>query len=298
MKHIPGFENVKVFRPGYAIEYDYFPPTQLYHTLETKLIENLYFAGQINGTTGYEEAAGQGLIAGINAHNKVYDKGEFILNRDEAYIGVLIDDLITKGTEEPYRMFTSRAEYRLLLRQDNADIRLTEKSYNLGLAKEERLRKVEEKITKSDELEAFLKETSLKPGIINPILEKIESSPVDQAYRASQILTRPNMTLEKLEEIDFIKEKSQEYSEDVKEQAEINIKYKGYIDKEKENVAKLNRLETIKISEEFDYSKISSLSSEAKQKLNKIQPKTIAQAGRISGVSPADINVLLIYLGR
>ena len=298
MKHIPGFENVKIFRPGYAIEYDYFPPTQLYHTLETKLIENLYFAGQINGTTGYEEAAGQGLIAGINAHNKVYDKGEFILNRDEAYIGVLIDDLITKGTEEPYRMFTSRAEYRLLLRQDNADIRLTEKSYNLGLAKEERLRKVEEKITKSDELEAFLKETSLKPGIINPILEKIESSPVDQAYRASQILTRPNMTLEKLEEIDFIKEKSQEYSEDVKEQAEINIKYKGYIDKEKENVAKLNRLETIKISEEFDYSKISSLSSEAKQKLNKIQPKTIAQAGRISGVSPADINVLLIYLGR
>lgn len=298
MRHIPGFENVKVFRPGYAIEYDYFPPTQLYHTLETKLIENLYFAGQINGTTGYEEAAGQGLIAGINAHNKVHDQAEFILNRDEAYIGVLIDDLITKGTEEPYRMFTSRAEYRLLLRQDNADIRLTEKSFKMGLADEERLKNVEEKINKSNELEAFLKETSLKPGIINPILESIKSSAVDQAYRASQILTRPNMTMKKLEDIDFILEKTENYSEEVKEQAEINIKYKGYIEKEKENVAKLNRLETIKIPEDFDYSKIGSLSSEAKQKLNKVQPKTIAQAGRISGVSPADINVLLIYLGR
>ena len=298
MKHIPGFQNVKVFRPGYAIEYDYFPPTQLYHTLETKLIQNLYFAGQINGTTGYEEAAGQGLMAGINAHNKVHDKGDFILNRDEAYIGVLIDDLITKGTEEPYRMFTSRAEYRLLLRQDNADIRLTSKAYDLGLADEQRLRNVEDKISKSDELENYLKETSLKPGIINPILQSIESSPVDQAYRASQILTRPNITIEKLEEIDFIREKSQQFSEEVKEQAEINIKYRGYIEKEKENVAKLNRLETIKIPEDFDYSNINSLSSEAKQKLNKVKPHSIAQAGRISGVSPADINVLLIYLGR
>ncbi|WP_312082065.1 tRNA uridine-5-carboxymethylaminomethyl(34) synthesis enzyme MnmG [Epilithonimonas hominis] len=298
MKHIPGFENVKVFRPGYAIEYDYFPPTQLNHTLETKLVENLYFAGQINGTTGYEEAAGQGLIAGINAHNKVHDKGEFILNRDEAYIGVLIDDLITKGTEEPYRMFTSRAEYRLLLRQDNADIRLTEKAYNLGLAKENRLRKVKEKIAKSDELETFLRETSLKPGIINPILETIESSPVDQAYRAAQILTRPNMTLEKLEAVETIKEIASTYADEVREQAEINIKYKGYIEKEKENVAKLNRLETIRIPEDFDYSKITSLSAEAKQKMAKVKPKTIAQAGRISGVSPADINVLLIYLGR
>lgn len=298
MKHIPGFENVKVFRPGYAIEYDYFPPTQLNHTLETKLVENLYFAGQINGTTGYEEAAGQGLIAGINAHNKVHDKGEFILNRDEAYIGVLIDDLITKGTEEPYRMFTSRAEYRLLLRQDNADIRLTEKAYNLGLAKENRLRKVEEKIAKSDELETFLRETSLKPGIINPILETIESSPVDQAYRAAQILTRPNMTLERLETIEAIKDVASTYENEVREQAEINIKYKGYIEKEKENVAKLNRLETIRIPEDFDYSKITSLSAEAKQKMAKVKPKTIAQAGRISGVSPADINVLLIYLGR
>ena len=298
MRQIPGFQNVKVFRPGYAIEYDYFPPTQLHHTLETKLIENLYFAGQINGTTGYEEAAGQGLIAGINAHNKVHEKEEFILNRDEAYIGVLIDDLITKGTEEPYRMFTSRAEYRLLLRQDNADIRLTEKSHKIGLADETRLRNVENKIAASNELEEYLKSTSLKPGIINPILASIESSPVDQAYRASQILTRPNMTLEKLSEIEFIGEKTKEFTEEVKEQAEINIKYKGYIEKEKENVAKLNRLETIRIPEDFNYTKISSLSSEAKQKLNKIQPKTIAQAARISGVSPSDINVLLIYLGR
>lgn len=298
MKHIPGFENVKVFRPGYAIEYDYFPPTQLHHTLETKLVQNLYFAGQINGTTGYEEAAGQGLMAGINAHNKVHGKDEFILNRDEAYIGVLIDDLITKGTEEPYRMFTSRAEYRLLLRQDNADIRLTEKSYKMGLAKEERLRKVEDKVSQSVKLEAFLRETSLKPGIINPVLSAIDSAPVDQAYRAAQILTRPNMTLDKLSEIDFIGETTCLYNDEIKEQAEINIKYKGYIEKEKENVAKLHRLETIKIPENFDYTKISSLSAEAKQKLNTVQPKTIAQAGRISGVSPADINVLLIYLGR
>ena len=298
LHHVPGFEKAKIFRPGYAIEYDYFPPTQLKHTLETKLIENLYFAGQINGTTGYEEAAGQGLMAGINAHNKVHEKDEFVLSRDEAYIGVLIDDLITKGTEEPYRMFTSRAEYRLLLRQDNADIRLTEKAYNLGLAKEERLKNMEEKVAKSSELEEFLRETSLKPSIINPILEANESSPVDQAYRAAQILTRPNLSLEKLTAIDFIKEKVEQYNEEQKEQAEINIKYKGYIEKERDNVAKLQRLETIRIPEDFDYSKISSLSAEAKQKLNKIQPKTIAQAGRISGVSPADINVLLIYLGR
>ncbi|WP_326981538.1 tRNA uridine-5-carboxymethylaminomethyl(34) synthesis enzyme MnmG [Chryseobacterium sp. MYb264] len=298
MKHIPGFENVKVFRPGYAIEYDYFPPTQLKHTLETKLIDNLYFAGQINGTTGYEEAAGQGLIAGINAHNKVHEKDEFILNRDEAYIGVLVDDLITKGTEEPYRMFTSRAEYRLLLRQDNADIRLTQRAFDLGLAKEDRLKRVEEKVSKSQELESFLRETSLKPGVINPILETIESSPVDQAYRAAQILTRPNMTLEKLDEIDFIKEFSSSYDDEIREQAEVNIKYKGYIEKEKENVAKLNRLENIKIPEDFDYKAISSLSAEAKQKMSNVRPKTIAQAGRISGVSPADINVLLVYLGR
>ena len=298
LHQIPGFEHAKVFRPGYAIEYDYFPPTQLQHTLETKLIENLYFAGQINGTTGYEEAAGQGLIAGINAHNKVYEKDPFTLNRDEAYIGVLIDDLITKGTEEPYRMFTSRAEYRLLLRQDNADIRLTEKSHKLGLATDERMEKVEDKIKKSQELEDFLRETSLKPHQINPILEEENSNPVDQAYRASQILTRPNITLNKLEKLEFIRNTSKNYSDEVREQAEINIKYKGYIEKEKENVAKLQRLENIKIPTDFDFSKVSSLSSEAKQKLNKIKPKTIAQASRISGVSPADINVLLIFLGR
>ena len=298
LRHVPGFENAKIFRPGYAIEYDYFPPTQLKHTLETKLIENLFFAGQINGTTGYEEAAGQGLIAGINAHNKVHGKDEFTLSRDEAYIGVLIDDLITKGTEEPYRMFTSRAEYRLLLRQDNADIRLTEKSYNIGLASEERLKKVEEKIKKSEELEEFLKELSLKPNVINPILEENESNPVDQAYRASQILTRPNINLEKLSKIKIIGNKAREYSEEIQEQAEINIKYKGYIEKEKENVAKLQRMENIKIPEDFDFSKVASLSSEALQKMNNIRPKNIAQASRISGVSPADINVLLIYLGK
>ena len=298
LRHVPGFENAKIFRPGYAIEYDYFPPTQLKDTLETKLIENLFFAGQINGTTGYEEAAGQGLIAGINAHNKVHGKDEFTLSRDEAYIGVLIDDLITKGTEEPYRMFTSRAEYRLLLRQDNADIRLTEKSYNIGLASEERLRKVEKKIKKSGELEEFLKELSLKPNVINPILEENESNPVDQAYRASQILTRPNINLEKLSKIEIIGNKVREYSEEIQEQAEINIKYKGYIEKEKENVAKLQRMENIKIPDDFDFSKVASLSSEALQKMNNIRPKNIAQASRISGVSPADINVLLIYLGK
>lgn len=298
LREIPGFTNVKVFRPGYAIEYDYFPPTQLQHSLETKLIKNLYFAGQINGTTGYEEAAGQGLMAGINAHNKVHGKEEFILNRDEAYIGVLIDDLITKGTDEPYRMFTSRAEYRLLLRQDNADIRLTEKSYKIGLATEERLRKTEEKIFKSKELETFLRETSLKPAIINPILQEMESSPVDQAYKAAQILTRPNINLNILDRIDFIENKSKEYTSEVREQAEINIKYKGYIDKERENVSKLHRMENIKIPEDFDFTKIASLSAEAKIKMNVVKPKTIAQASRISGVSPADINVLLIYLGR
>ena len=296
MRHIPGFENAKVFRPGYAIEYDYFPPTQLQHTLETKLINNLYFAGQINGTTGYEEAAGQGLMAGINAHNKVHGKEAFTLNRDEAYIGVLIDDLITKGTEEPYRMFTSRAEYRLLLRQDNADIRLTEKSYNLGLASAERLEKVQEKINESEKLEAFLKITSLKPGVINPILAEIESSPVDQAFKTATILTRPNMTLEKLEKIDIIKDFTADFAPEVKEQAEINIKYKGYIEKERENVAKLQKLETIKIPDDFNYSELKSLSTEARQKMTKIRPKTIAQAGRISGVSPSDVNILLIYL--
>ncbi len=296
MREIPGFERVKVFRPGYAIEYDYFPPTQLKHTLETKLIENLYFAGQINGTTGYEEAAGQGLMAGINAHLKNNEKEPFILSRDEAYIGVLIDDLITKGTDEPYRMFTSRAEYRLLLRQDNADIRLTEKSYQIGLASAERLARVQHKIKESQELEDILRSTSLKPGQVNPVLESIASAPVDQAYRAAQILTRPNMTLEKLEEIDAVKSQTAHFETEVREQAEINIKYKGYIEKEKENVAKVSRLETIRIPEQFDYQQLKSLSAEARQKLSDVRPVNIAQASRISGVSPADINILLVYL--
>ena len=298
MRHIPGFENVKFFRPGYAIEYDYFPPTQLSHTLETKLVSNLFFAGQINGTTGYEEAAGQGIMAGINAHLKVHGKEPFQLTRDQAYIGVLIDDLITKGTEEPYRMFTSRAEYRLLLRQDNADIRLTQLSYNLGLASAQRMQQTENKLRLSNELENYLRETSLKPGTINPILESIESSPVDQAYRASHFLTRPFMKLSILEAIPQIREVTSQYSKEIQEQAEINIKYKGYIDKERENVAKLQRMESIKIPADFDFQKITSLSSEAKTKLSQIKPETIAQAARVSGVSPADINVLLIYLGR
>ena len=298
MRHIPGFENVKFFRPGYAIEYDYFPPTQLSHTLETKLVSNLFFAGQINGTTGYEEAAGQGIMAGINAHLKVHGKEPFQLTRDQAYIGVLIDDLITKGTEEPYRMFTSRAEYRLLLRQDNADIRLTQLSYNLGLSSAQRMQQTENKLRLSNELENYLRETSLKPGTINPILESIESSPVDQAYRASHFLTRPFMKLSILEAIPQIREVTSQYSKEIQEQAEINIKYKGYIDKERENVAKLQRMESIKIPADFDFQKITSLSSEAKTKLSQIKPETIAQAARVSGVSPADINVLLIYLGR
>ncbi len=300
MRSVAGFENVKFFRAGYAIEYDYFPPTQLQHTLETKLVSGLYFAGQINGTTGYEEAASQGLMAGINAALKVQERDPFILKRNEAYIGVLIDDLITKGTEEPYRMFTSRAEYRTLLRQDNADIRLTPKGYAIGLAKEERLIRMEEKLSKSEAMVNFFKETSLKPEEANPILEEKESSPMVQPDKMFKVFSRPQIDLEDIIKFEKVKSYIQEHALDneIIEQAEIQVKYSGYIEKEKNHADKLNRLEDAIIPENFDFNKIKSISIEAKQKLNKIRPKTIAQASRISGVSPSDISVLLIHMGR
>jgi len=300
LRSVKGFENVKFFRPGYAIEYDYFPPTQLKHTLETKLIKNLYFAGQINGTTGYEEAASQGLMAGINAHLKINEKEPFILKRDEAYIGVLIDDLITKGTEEPYRMFTSRAEYRTLLRQDNADIRLTPKGFELGLAKEERMKRMEEKKNKSDAFVSFFKKTSFSPEEINPILEEVGSAKVKQSDKMFKVFSRPRVTINHMMELETVSTYVQENELDneVLEQAEIQVKYSGYIEKEKNNADKLQRLENIKIPENFDYSKLKSLSSEAREKLQQIQPITISQASRISGVSPSDISVLLVFLGR
>jgi tRNA uridine 5-carboxymethylaminomethyl modification enzyme len=300
LKSVKGFENVKFFRPGYAIEYDYFPPTQLKHTLETKLIENLYFAGQINGTTGYEEAASQGLMAGINAHLKINEKVPFILNRDEAYIGVLVDDLITKGTEEPYRMFTSRAEYRTLLRQDNADLRLTPKSFEIGLAKKDRLEKMEEKERKSNAFVDFFRETSFRPEDINPILESVDSSKVRQPDKMFKVFSRPRVTMHhmlQLEEVSaFVAQNN--LDREILEQAEIQVKYSGYIAKEKNNADKLQRLENIKIPKDFDYTKLKSLSYEAREKLKAIQPVTISQASRISGVSPSDISVLLVYMGR
>ena len=300
LRSVEGFERVKFFRPGYAIEYDYFPPTQLKHTLETKLIEGLYFAGQINGTTGYEEAASQGIMSGINAHLKLSGKESFILKRDEAYIGVLIDDLITKGTEEPYRMFTSRAEYRTLLRQDNADLRLTPRSYEIGLAGKERMRRVEEKESKSSAFIDFFRNTSFKPEEVNPILESLNSAPVRQPDKMFKVFARPKVTMAhmlRLEEVSgFVSEHA--LGREVLEQAEIQVKYSGYIDKEKLNADKLQRLENIRIPENFDYSKLKSLSFEAREKLGHIRPATISQASRISGVSPSDISVLLVYLGR
>jgi tRNA uridine 5-carboxymethylaminomethyl modification enzyme len=300
LRSVVGFEKVKLFRPGYAIEYDYFPPTQLKHTLETKLIENLYFAGQINGTTGYEEAASQGLMAGINAALKVQSKDEFILKRDEAYIGVLVDDLITKGTDEPYRMFTSRAEYRTLLRQDNADARLTPKGYKLGLADEKRLRRMEEKHSKAEAFVDFFKDTSVTKEEINPILESNESAPVNQTGKLFKIFARPNISMEAVRKIESVESyiKSHDLDKEIIEQTEIQVKYSGYIDKEKNNADKLNRLENVKIPENFDYSKLKSMSIEARQKLEKIRPVTISQASRISGVSPSDVSVLLVYMGR
>ncbi|MUU79083.1 tRNA uridine-5-carboxymethylaminomethyl(34) synthesis enzyme MnmG [Winogradskyella endarachnes] len=300
LRSVVGFENVKFFRPGYAIEYDYFPPTQLKHTLETKLVEGLYFAGQINGTTGYEEAASQGLMAGINASLKVQEKEAFTLQRDEAYIGVLIDDLITKGTEEPYRMFTSRAEYRTLLRQDNADFRLTPKGYKLGLASEQRLRRMEEKQAKSEAFVQFFRDTSVTPEEANPVLESKNSALVKQQDKMFKLYARPNITIEDVRKFEAVENyiQANDLDREVIEQTEIQVKYAGYIEKEKNNADKLNRLENLKIPADFDYSKLKSMSIEARQKLNKIQPVTISQASRISGVSPNDISVLLVYLGR
>ncbi len=300
LRSVAGFENVKFFRPGYAIEYDYFPPTQLQHTLETKLVEGLYFAGQINGTTGYEEAASQGLMAGINAALKVQNREPFILKRDEAYIGVLIDDLITKGTEEPYRMFTSRAEYRTLLRQDNADFRLTPKAFEIGLAKEERMIRMEQKFTQSDAMVNFFRETSLKPEEANPILEAKGSAPMSQPDKMFKVFSRPQLDLEDFRKFNKVAAYIEEHNldQEVVEQAEIQVKYSGYIEKEKNNADKLTRLEDMIIPDNFNFDNIQSISIEAKQKLNKIRPRTIAQASRISGVSPSDISVLLIYMGR
>ena len=300
LKQVRGFENVKFFRPGYAIEYDYFPPTQLFHSLETKGIQNLFFAGQINGTTGYEEAGAQGIMAGINAHLKCRNETPFVLGREEAYIGVLIDDLILKGTEEPYRMFTSRAEYRTLLRQDNADQRLTPKSYKLGLASEDRLKKVEQKETKSKSLVTYLKKTSYTLDQANELLRNKKDVEVKQTDKFAKLLSRPNIKRDDLMSFSSLSEflNKSEMDDTIFEQAEIEIKYAGYIEKEKRTADKLQRLENIKIPKEFDYDRLASLSHEAKEKLNKIQPGTLAQASRISGINPSDISVLLVSMGR
>ncbi len=300
LKAVKGFENVKFFRPGYAIEYDYFPPTQLYHSLETRLIENLFFAGQINGTTGYEEAAAQGIMAGINAHQKVNNNLPFILGREQAYIGVLIDDLILKGTEEPYRMFTSRAEYRTLLRQDNADERLTPLSYDLGLASSERMKKVEDKRKKRRALVSYLNKTSYPLDVANHLLASKEELPVKQTDKYAKLLSRPNLSRADFDVFDSLKQfmKLEEMDDTVFEQAEIEVKYAGYIEKEKRNADKLKRLENIKIPRNFDFERLASLSFEAKEKLNKFKPETLAQASRISGINPSDISVLLVSMGR
>ena len=300
LRSVKGFESVKFFRPGYAIEYDYFPPTQLKSSLETKPIRNLFFAGQINGTTGYEEAAAQGIMAGINSHLLINDKDPLVLKRSEAYIGVLIDDLITKGTDEPYRMFTSRAEYRTLLRQDNADLRLTETSHKLGLANHDRLIRADQKKSKTKAFVSFFRKTSVKPDEINPLLEKKNSSKINQSVKLYKIFSRPNLTMKEMLKIKSVQKFCSEnfLENDVFEQTEVQVKYSGYIEKEQLNAKKLNNLENIKIPSKFVYSKVSSLSSEAVQKLEKVKPITLSQASRISGVSPNDISVLMVYMGR
>lgn len=299
LRRVPGFENVRFFRPGYAIEYDYFPPTQLNYSLETKGLENLFFAGQINGTTGYEEAACQGLMAGINAHLKTKGEEPLILKRSEAYIGVLIDDLISKGTQEPYRMFTSRAEFRTLLRQDNADLRLTETSYRLGLASEERMQKVLRKRNEVAELKTLFASTQLEPLEINGFFEEIGSASINEKQKLEKILLRPNVQLQQVKEnVPKLEEALAVYDIESQEQAEIQVKYQVYIDKERELVQRMSQMENLAIPSQFDYSKINALSTEAREKLNRIKPQTLGQASRISGINPSDVQILMVFMGR
>ena len=298
LKKVPGFENVRIFRPGYAIEYDFFPPTQLSYSLETQHIENLFFAGQINGTTGYEEAACQGLMAGINAHLKVNNQDPFILKRSEAYIGVLIDDLISKGTKEPYRMFTSRAEFRTLLRQDNADLRLTEMSYRMGLASQERMEKVIRKNKEVEQLKSIFKETIIEPSEINEFFTEKNSATIQEKQRLERILLRPNINIQEMGTVEKVQNILQQFDCQSIEQAEIQVKYQVYLDKEKELVGRMKQLEDLEIPEQFDYQRINSLGAEAREKLSKARPKTLGQASRISGINPSDVQILMVFMGR